>query len=159
LKGIVVPFPVKFTPEDKDVEILVTMKETAQKVKIEDAKVLVSGGRGMGSKDNVSLLYTLADTLNGEVSGTRAVIEAGWLDKDLQVGQTGKTVRPDLYLACGISGAIQHVSGMEESGLIIAINQNPNAPIFEVADLGLVGDVTKILPLVTKELRALKTNS
>jgi len=159
LKGEVVRFPVKFMPEDKDVEILVTMKETAKKVKIEDAKVLVSGGRGMGSKDNMALLYTLADALHGEVSGTRAVIESGWLDKDLQVGQTGKTVRPDLYLACGISGAIQHVSGMEDSGLIIAINLNPNSPIFEVADLSLVGDVNKILPLLTKELLALKTNS
>jgi len=159
LKGEVVKFPVKFTPEDKDVEILVTMKETAKKVKIEDAKVLVSGGRGMGSVDNMPLLYTLAGELHGEVSGTRAVIESGWLDKDLQVGQTGKTVRPDLYLACGISGAIQHVSGMEESGLIIAVNLNPTAPIFEVADLGIVGDVTKILPLVNKELLALKTNS
>ncbi|MPN13572.1 Caffeyl-CoA reductase-Etf complex subunit CarE [bioreactor metagenome] len=136
--------------------MLEIVKEDHKKVNIEDAKVLVSAGRGIGSKENMSPLYDLADELKGEVSGSRAVIDNAWLDKDRQVGQTGKTVRPDLYFACGISGAIQHIAGMEESELIIAINKNPDAPIFEVADLGIVGDVAKVLPLLTEELKKSK---
>lgn len=151
--GDVVVFDAGLTPADLNVEVLEIVKEDKKKANIEDANVLISGGRGVGSKENMSHLYELAEVLNGEVSGSRAVIDNGWLDKDRQVGQTGRTVRPDLYIACGISGAIQHVAGMEESELIIAINKNPDAAIFEVADLGIVGDVAKIVPLVAEEIR------
>ena len=154
--GDVIDFDADLNALDLNVEVLEIVKEDHKKVNIEDAKVLVSAGRDIGSKENMSPLYDLADELKGEVSGSRAVIDNAWLDKDRQVGQTGKTVRPDLYFACGISGAIQHIAGMEESELIIAINKNPDAPIFEVADLGIVGDVAKVLPLLTEELKKSK---
>lgn len=153
LTGEIIPYNIKFTESDMNVIVLERVKEKAKKIRIEDANVLVSAGRGIGSKENMKSLYELSDIIKGEVSGTRAVVDNGWLDKERQVGQTGKTVRPDLYIAAGISGAIQHVSGMEDSNLIIAINKNPSAPIFEVADVGIVGDATKIIPEVIKELK------
>lgn len=139
--------------QDMNVEILEVVKETHGKVNIEDAKVLVSAGRGVGGVEAIPELKDLADMLGGEVSGSRAVIDAGWLGKERQVGQTGKTVRPDLYFAMGISGQIQHIAGMEDSELIIAVNKNPSAPIFDVADIGIVGDVHKIIPAVMDELK------
>jgi len=139
---------------DVNVTVLETVKTKEKRIKIEDANVLVSAGRGIGKQENMGNVEMLASLLKGEVSGTRAVIENGWLDKDRQVGQTGKTVRPDLYVACGISGAIQHTTGMEESKLVISINRNPNAPIFEVSDIGIVGDVNKVLPELIKQLKA-----
>jgi len=139
--------------EHLNVKILDVIKKVSNKMDIQDAKILVSGGRGMGAPENFKLLEDLAEALGGTVSSSRACVDAGWVEKDLQVGQTGKTVRPNLYIACGISGAIQHLAGMEESDVIIAINKDETAPIFEVADYGIVGDVTKILPLFTEEVK------
>ena len=129
-------------------------KSVADTVDIADAKILVSGGRGVGSEENFKLLQDLADVLGGTVSCSRAVVENGWLPVERQVGQTGKTVRPNVYFAIGISGAIQHVAGMEESDIIVAINKDETAPIFDVADYGLVGDLNKIVPQLTEMLKA-----
>lgn len=150
--GNVEKIDVKFLEDYKNVQVLKYVKENVKKVNIEDAKVLISAGRGIGCKENMDALYELADLLGAEVSASRAVVDAGWIDKSRQVGQTGKTVRPDVYIACGISGAIQHLAGMEESEYIIAINNNSDAAIFEVADLSLVGDVNKVIKNLIQEL-------
>lgn len=151
---------VEFNPELKEnncyVEILDIVKEVVEVADIQQAKILVSGGRGVGSKENFKILQDLADALGGTVSCSRAVVDNGWMPKDLQVGQTGKTVRPNVYFAIGISGAIQHTAGMEESDIIIAINKDESAPIFDVADYGIVGDLNKIVPLITEAVKARK---
>ena len=138
------------------VKIKEVIKEDKKTVDITEAKYLVSGGRGIGSPEFFGELQKLADVLGGEISSSRANVDAGWIDKDRQVGQTGKTVRPDLYMACGISGAIQHVAGMEGSEYIIAINKNDTAPIFDIADLGIVGDVKVIIPKLTEAVAKVK---
>nr|WP_170074443.1 electron transfer flavoprotein subunit alpha/FixB family protein [Paraclostridium dentum] len=150
--GNVEKIDAKFLEDYKNVQVLKYVKENVKKVNIEDAKILISAGRGIGCKENMDALYELADLLGAEVSASRAVVDAGWIDKSRQVGQTGKTVRPDVYIACGISGAIQHLAGMEESEYIIAINNNSDAAIFEVADLSLVGDVNKVIKNLIQEL-------
>ncbi len=157
-KSVIEEFNPGFTPNDCYVEILDIIKDVSEKVDIQKAKILVSGGRGVGSAENFKLLEDLAEALGGEVACSRAVVDNGWKPKELQVGQTGKTVRPEIYFAIGISGAIQHTAGMEEADYIIAINKDETAPIFDVADYGIVGDLNKIVPLITEGIKASKAS-
>ena len=155
-QAVIEEFNPGFVPNNKYVEILDIVKAVSDVEDIMDAKILVSGGRGVGSAENFKLLDDLAEALGGTVSCSRAVVDAGWKSKDLQVGQTGKTVRPHVYFAIGISGAIQHLAGMEESDIIIAINNDESAPIFDVADYGIVGDLNKIVPMLTEKIKEAK---
>ena len=158
-KGEIIEEKIDFTPADMNVKIKEILKLENKKKDITEAAILVSGGRGIGGPEGFSILQELADELEAEVSTSRATVDAGWIEKDRQVGQTGKTVRPELYFALGISGAIQHLAGMEESDLIIAVNKNDGAPIFTVADLGIVGDLNAVVPKLTeliKKEKALK---
>jgi electron transfer flavoprotein alpha subunit len=132
--------------------------EESEGPSIEDAPVIVAGGRGLGGPENFTLVEELAKALGGAVGATRAVVDAGWYPYSTQVGQTGKTVSPKLYIACGISGAIQHKVGMQSSGVIVAINKDTNAPIFEFSDLGVVGDVHEVVPRLTELVRARKAS-
>jgi electron transfer flavoprotein alpha subunit len=128
--------------------------ETSEGPSIEDADIIVAGGRGLGAPEKFSLVEDLAKALGGAVAATRAVVDAGWYPYAAQVGQTGKTVAPKLYVACGISGAIQHKVGMQSASTIVAINKDPNAPIFDFCDLGVVGDLNEIVPKLTELVRA-----
>lgn len=144
---------ITFEKNNKYVEVSEVIKKVSDKMDIMDAKVLVSGGRGVGCKENFKLLEEFAKVLGAEVSSSRACVDAGWTEKEQQVGQTGKTVRPNLYFAIGVSGAIQHLAGMEESEIIIAINKDETAPIFDVADYGIVGDYAQILPILIEQIK------
>ena len=155
-KAVVTEFTPGFTKNNKYVDILEVVKAVSNTVDIMDAKILVSGGRGVGSPENFKILDDLAEAIGGTVSCSRAVVDAGWKPKDLQVGQTGQTVRPNVYFAIGISGAIQHLAGMEESDIIVAINKDESAPIFDVADYGVVGDLNKIVPMLTEKIKEAK---
>ena len=152
-KGTIEDVKINFDKSKFRVLVLETVKQTKNLVDITEAHVLISGGRGVGNAEGFDMLRAMANTIGAEVSASRAMVDAGVLGHERQVGQTGKTVRPDLYFAMGISGAIQHLAGMEESEYIIAINKDKFAPIFNVADLGIVGDVRKIVPLLTEKLK------
>jgi electron transfer flavoprotein alpha subunit len=155
-QGEIVNEQVQMREEDAGAEILRLIRNEAENAKIEYADVLVSGGRGVGGPEGFALLKELADELGGVVAATRPCVDAGWITYDYQVGQTGKTVRPKLYIAAGVSGAIQHKVGMQDSDFILAINRDPHAPIFEVATMGIVGDLFEVIPALIKEIRANK---
>jgi electron transfer flavoprotein alpha subunit len=152
-KGTVEEVKIAFDSSKFKVKILKTVKEPKNLVDITEAKILISGGRGVGTAENFKKLEELAHVLGAEISSSRAMVDAGIMPHERQVGQTGKTVRPDVYFALGISGAIQHLAGMEESDYIIAVNKDKFAPIFQSADLSIVGDVNEIVPLLTEKLQ------
>ena len=140
--------------EDIRTKLLGTVEHDKERVNLTDAKIIVSGGRGIKNKDGFALIESLAKALGGEVGSSRACVDAGWIDSSHQVGQTGTTVRPDLYIACGISGAIQHLAGMSESKYIVAINTDKNAPIFDICDYGIVGDLKEIIPALVSSIES-----
>lgn len=154
--GSVEQVNVSFDASQIKVKLLKKVKEEKNLIDITEAHVLVSGGRGVGNEEGFKALKELAETINAEVSSSRAMVDAGLIGHERQVGQTGKTVRPDIYMALGISGAIQHLAGMEESEYIIAINKDKFAPIFNIADLGIVADLKKVVPILTQKLSSKK---
>jgi electron transfer flavoprotein alpha subunit len=155
-RGDIVHETIPVSPNMINAEILEFITNKEASVKLEYGEVIVAGGRGLGGPKGFDLLKELADELGGILGSSRACVDAGWIKYDHQVGQTGKTVRPKLYIAAGISGAIQHKVGMQESDFILAINRNPQAPIFEIATTGIVGDLYEVIPALIKQIRSLK---
>lgn len=151
--GELIDFDLHFDDRDENIEILEVRAHEAKARDISESNVLVSAGYGVGSCKSLEVLRELAQLLEGEISASRACVDSGWISKEYQVGQTGKTVRPDLYLACGISGAVQHTVGMENAGFILAINKDEYAPIMDIADLAIVGDLHEILPSLVEAIR------
>ena len=151
--GEVIEEPITLKEDDMRTKVIKIVKDVTKKVNLAEAHVVVAGGKGMGDFQNFQLIHELADTIGATVGGTRDVVEAGWLPHEQQVGQTGETITPKIYFAIGISGAIQHVVGMKNSEFIIAINKDPQAPIFDVATYGIVGDALEIVPKLIKEFK------
>ena len=147
-KGEIVKVDYKLAAEDIRIELLEVVKSAKELVSLTDADIICSGGRGLGDASGFELIKKFADKVGGVVGSSRAAVDAGWIDHSHQVGQTGTTVKPKIYFACGISGAIQHLAGMQTSDIIVAINKDPDAPIFEVADYGIVGDLYKVIPQI-----------
>ena len=146
----------ELTAERLKARVIETLFGEGAKLDVTEANIIVTGGRGMKGPENFKILQDLADVLGGTVGASRAAVDAGWIDHQQQVGQTGKVVSPNLYIACGVSGAIQHLAGMSSSKFIVAINKDPEAPIFKVANYGIIGDLFEIIPRLTEEVRKLK---
>lgn len=156
-QGVIVPETVELTDEEIRTKLLeVIMGQGDSEVNLEEAEIIVAGGRGVGNAENFRVLQELADVLGAQIGASRAAVDSGWISALHQVGQTGKTVGPKIYIACGISGAIQHLAGMSSSDVIIAVNKDPEAPIFGAADYGIVGDLFEVIPELTRQIRQMK---